>query len=95
MIKKVLLCLAALMVITAGLVFAFNEPLKEMVFAQLTQDMFVEVDSDNFEPGRQGTQTGDQLPAVRVSYQGTELTALTQFAKPRGLVVMFSRSVVW
>ncbi|MFT7305356.1 MAG: hypothetical protein ACI9P7_000616 [Candidatus Azotimanducaceae bacterium] len=95
MMKKVLLCLTALLAITAVLGFAFKEPLKEMVYEQVTQDMFVEVDDDNFEPGRQGTQTGDQFPPVRVSYQGTELIALTKFAKQRGLVVMFSRSVIW
>ena len=93
--KKILLGLAAVIVVLVALGFVFQEPLKDVAYDALTSDMFVETDNDSFEPGVTGTYEGDRFPSVHVAYQGGELTSLSEFTGDRGLVVMFSRSVVW
>ena len=95
MLKKILLSIAVLLIFVVILGFVFKEPLREVVYREVTKDMFVEADEDNFEPGVPGTQVGNNLPPVRVSFEGAELNSLAQFAGSRGLVVMFSRSVLW
>lgn len=95
MIKKILLSLASLLAIAVVLGFVFKEPLKEIVYREVAKDMFIEADDDSFEPGVSGSYVGDQFPAVSVMYSGAELSSLSQFEGTRGLIVMFSRSVLW
>ena len=49
--KNALQILAILLLLTAAIVYLFREPIKEMAFARLTQDMFVSGDNDAFDPG--------------------------------------------
>lgn len=92
MVKKIVIGVGVFLLVVIAAGYIFREPLKDMAIMILTEDMFLEEDTDTFDPG---VSAENQFPAVRVSYQGEELSSLMDFAGPRGLVIMFSRSVVW
>jgi peroxiredoxin len=79
----------ALLVIT---VLLFREPLKEAAYEKITDDMFVDADTDDFDPG---PAIGSRFPGVNALYEGDRITLLDDFAGPNGLVLMASRSFDW
>jgi peroxiredoxin len=91
-LKKILIRTLSVLVITALAVFIFREPLKEMLYAGVTKDMFVAADNDSFDPG---PALGSTFPGVRARYQGEEISLLTPFAGLNGTVLIASRSMDW
>jgi peroxiredoxin len=90
--KRALMIIAAALIIAASLTYLFREPLKEMAFARLTQDMFVTVDNDGFDPG---PALGSHFPGLRALYQGREISLIDKFAGTNGTLFVASRSLDW
>lgn len=90
--KKVLLVIAILIVLAGVGLYAFQEPLKEAAFEQLTSDMFVAGDNDAFDPG---LEVGAQFPPILASLDGASVTDVSQYSGPNGLVFIANRSVDW
>jgi len=90
--KKALIIIAAVLLITASLAYLFREPLKEIAFARLTQDMFVASDDDSFDPG---PALGSRFPGLHALYQGREISLIEEFAATNGTVFIASRSLDW
>jgi peroxiredoxin len=91
-LKNTLKILAALLLLTLALAYVFREPLKELAFTVLTQDMFVASDKDDFDPG---PAVGSNFPGLQASYQGRTITLINEFAGRNGTVFIASRSVDW
>ncbi|MEH6570790.1 MAG: redoxin domain-containing protein [Halioglobus sp.] len=90
--KKILVPALTALIITGLALFIFREPLKDMLYANVTKDMFVAADTDSFDPG---PALGSTFPGVRARYQGQEISLLTPFAGPNGTVLIASRSIAW
>lgn len=91
MIRKVLIGAVAVVALLAAAGFLLRDNVPDLMVWALTDDMFLAADTDAFDPGFDGPD----FPAVHVAYRGEVLSKLTQFSGQRGLVVLFSRSVVW
>jgi peroxiredoxin len=91
-VKVVLKIIVPLLILSVGFGYLFREPLKEMAFAILTQDMFVATDDDDFDPG---PALGSRFPGLQASYKGRPVTLLNEFAGHRGTVFIASRSFDW
>jgi hypothetical protein len=89
--RTLMIVVGALAALALG-AYVFREPLMEALFERITADMFVQSDSDTFDPG---AAVGARLPAIRASYGEEELTDATTLAGPRGLVLIANRSVDW
>ena len=89
--KALILSGAALLLVGTG-VLVFQEPLKQVAFDVLTQDMFLAEDRDAFDPG---LPLGTALPAVNATLAGRSITDLSEFAGPNGMVLIANRSVDW
>lgn len=90
--KKVLLGLLGFVVVAVGAVYLFRAPLKEVAIAELVSDMFVEGDTDNFDPG---LAIGDRFPPLLASYQGETISDMGEFINDRGMIFIANRSVDW
>tara|TARA_R110002110_G_scaffold415561_1_gene650770 strand:+ start:72741 stop:73388 length:648 start_codon:yes stop_codon:yes gene_type:complete len=90
--KKILGMITLVLVAGAVLLYLFREPLKEMAYARLTQDMFVPADTDDFDPG---PAIGSRFPGVRALYNGREIALLQPFAGRNGTALVASRSLDW
>ena len=90
--KRTLKILAALFLLVLALAYVFREPLKELAFTVLTQNMFVARDNDDFDPG---PATGSFFPGLQATYQGRRITLINEFAGRNGTVFIASRSVDW
>lgn len=90
--KKVLIVIAAVLLVAATLVYQFRMPIKEMAYAKLTENMFVAMDNDNFDPG---PALGSRFPGLRATYQGGEISLIDTFAGNNGTVFIASRSLNW
>lgn len=90
--KKFLLGLVIVLVLAAAGVFVFREPLKEIAIERITSDMFVAVDNDSFDPG---LALGATFPSIRAVREGAEVTDISGFSGPNGLVFIANRSVDW
>ena len=90
--KNIIKITVALLLLALALGFLFREPLKEMAFARLTQDMFVAADKDDFDPG---PAVGSRFPGLQSSYQGRTITLIEEFAGANGTVFIASRSYDW
>jgi peroxiredoxin len=91
-LKNTLKILAALLLLALALAYVFREPLKELAFTVLTQDMFVASDNDDFDPG---PAVGSNFPGLQASYQGRTITLINEFVGRNGTVFIASRSVDW
>lgn len=90
--KKFLVVTSAVLLMAAALIYLFREPLKEMAFARLTADMFVDADQDSFDPG---PAIGSHFPGLRAAYQGRDVSLIDEFAGDRGTIFIASRSLDW
>ena len=82
----------ALFLLALVLVYLLREPLRELAYAQLTQDMFVTGDYDEFDPG---PAVGSHFPGLQANYQGRTITLIEEFAGANGTVFIASRSFDW
>jgi peroxiredoxin len=90
--RNALSLFALLLLLTIALAYLFREPLKEVAYARLTQDMFVTRDNDNFDPG---PAVGSHFPGLQATYQGRTVTLINEFAGINGTVFLASRSYDW
>ena len=90
--KKILISTSAVLLIAGTLLYLFREPLKEVAFARLTQDMFVAQDNDSFDPG---PALGSHFPGLHATYKDREVTLIEEFAGPNGTAFIASRSLNW
>ena len=90
--KKFLIRSLGVIVVLAVGLYVFRAPLTDLVMEQIVADMFVAADTDQFDPG---VPLGRPLPAIRASHRGTELTDLSSFVGPSGIVLYAIRSVDW
>jgi peroxiredoxin len=72
--------------------YIFREPLREFAYATITEDMFVSVDDDDFDPG---PAIGSRFPGIRAVYRSKEVSLLEEFAGSRGTALVASRSFDW
>lgn len=90
--KKILKIVGALLLLALAVAYLFREPLKQMAIMQLTQDMFVTGDNDEFDPG---PAVGSRFPGIQATYLGRRITLIDEFAGPDGTVFIASRSFDW
>ena len=90
--KKPVITAVAVIILASLAFYLFREPLKQAAYDKLTQDMFVDADTDDFDPG---PALGSQFPGLRARYQGRDITLITEFAGELGTVLVASRSLDW
>ncbi len=90
--KKFLLVFLAILLLAVSAGFLFREQLFATVAGALTADMFVQADTDAFDPG---LPVGTELPPMRVRYNGGELNDIRALSGSRGLVLVANRSADW
>ena len=90
--KKVLIGFGLVVVVFVGLGFIFKTQFIEFAKEAVTSNMYVASDTDDFNPG---VRIGESFPAISASYNGSDVTSLSQFAGSKGTVFVVSRSVVW
>ena len=90
--KKVLLRLLITLIVAAVALYLFREPLREMLYAKVTDDMFVPADTDSFDPG---PAVGSSFPGVHALYQGKEIALLAPRAGVNVTVLVSRRSLDW
>mgnify|MGYP003381847140 CR=1 FL=1 len=90
--KKAFLFFAVALATVLALGYLYRDSLKARVYAQITQDMFIDADTDEFDPG---PAIGSSFPGVRARYEGREITLIQEFAGTKGTVFIASRSLDW
>jgi peroxiredoxin len=85
-----IVCVLILLTVVAG--YFYREELKQIVFAQITQGMFVAVDNDDFDPG---PAINSHFPGLQATYQGRSITLIDEFKGVNGTAVIASRSFDW
>jgi hypothetical protein len=90
--KKVLLGFLGFVVVVIGGVYLFRAPIKEAAIAELVSDMFIEGDTDSFDPG---LAIGDRFPPLLASYQGETISDMGEFISDKGMIFVANRSVDW
>jgi hypothetical protein len=91
MIRKLLTAAFVLLVVAAGL-YLFKAQLWDFTAKKLTADMFVQADTDSFDPG---ITVGEQFPDIHALYQGREVTDVGEFIHDKGMVFVANRSADW
>ena len=91
-VKRFLLSALGVVALLVVAVLIFREPLKEAAYERLTDDMFVEADTDSFDPG---PAIGSRFPGMTARYGGETVRLIEPFAGPAGTVFMASRSFDW
>jgi peroxiredoxin len=81
-----------LILLSLALGYLYREPIKQMVFTQITQGMFVAVDNDDFDPG---PAINSHFPGLQATYQGRSITLIDEFKGVNGTAVIASRSFDW
>ena len=90
--KKTALIIGAIVLLMAVAGYFYRESLKDAAFAKLTQDMFLDGDTDDFDPG---PALGSRFPGLRATYGGETITLIEEFAGSNGTVFVASRSLDW
>jgi peroxiredoxin len=81
-----------LILLSLALGYLYREPIKQRVFTQITQGMFVAVDNDDFDPG---PAINSHFPGLQATYQGRSITLIDEFKGVNGTAVIASRSFDW
>ena len=90
--KKILLGVLGLVVITVGGVYLYRAPLMNSALDQMLAVMFVPADTDDFNPG---LAIGDQFPPLLAEYNGQNVTDMGEFISDKGMIFIANRSVDW
>jgi peroxiredoxin len=90
--RNVLKLLLPLLALVLALAVVFRENLVAFVHSKLTEDMFVQGDFDDFDPG---PAVGSHFPGLRATYRGHAVTLVETFAGRNGTVLIASRSFDW
>lgn len=90
--KKILLSLLGVIAVIGVAGYIFRAPLIDVVKEKITEDMFVEVDDDSFDPG---LSLGETFPAINADYQGRVVSDTSEFVADKGMIFIANRSVDW
>ena len=90
--KKRLVIVLSVLLVASGGIYLLRGQLWEGVKDALTADMFVEADTDHFDPG---VAIGSTFPSIRAHYQGREIQDLQPFIHDKGMVFITNRSANW
>jgi hypothetical protein len=90
--KKVLVILGGILLLTGAGGYLFKEPLWEFAKAAITADMFVAADTDSFDPG---IAVGQPFPPIKAIYNGQEIADVGDFVHDKGMVFIANRSADW
>jgi hypothetical protein len=90
--RKVLLVLAAAcgVVLVAG--YLYRDQLKMAAVDRATANMFVDTDTDAYDPG---IAIGQPVPAIHALLNGREVSSVDGLMGKRGLLLFVNRSVDW
>jgi len=91
MMKKTVAVASMSLVVAAG-IYLFRAQLWDMTAQKLTDGMFVETDTDAFNPG---IAVGSQFPDIYAQYQGREVIDAGEFIHDKGMVFIANRSADW
>ena len=90
--KKRLVIVLSVLFVACGSIYLLRGQLWEGIKNTLTADMFVEADTDDFDPG---IAIGSAFPAIRAHYQGQEINDLQPLIHDKGMVFIANRSADW
>ncbi len=90
--KKVLIGALAVVVTVGVAGILFRGPLMKEVADLLPADMFIDADTDAFDPG---LPVGARMPAIAARYDGRTIQDVTEFMGANGVVLFANRSVDW
>jgi len=90
--QKILGILLLCVFLLGGLGYLFRDSLMEVAVSQITADMYVNADSDAFDPG---LPIGSEFPGIRAHYEGHAITSIDRFIHDRGMVFVANRSADW
>ncbi len=90
--KKVLLSVVGVIAALAVLAFIFQDNLMDMAKDRLTQDMYVDADTDAFDPG---LPVGATFPQIDALHNGKTLKDISEFPIDKGMIFVANRSVSW
>ena len=80
-----IVCVLILLTVVAG--YFYREQLKQIVFAQITQGMFVAVDNDDFDPG---PAINSHFPGLQATYKDRSITLIDEY-----LPVFYKDIAMW
>ena len=90
--KNKLASFAGLALLLGAGIYLARAPLWDMAVEKLTDNMFVEADSDSFDPG---LRVGQYFPQIAAVYQGNEIHSVEQFINDKGMIFIANRSADW
>lgn len=90
--KKISLSILGVLVLLAAFGFLFRGPLFELVAERLTADMFIDQDTDAFDPG---LPIGARFPQIEARYQGAVIQDVGSFPIDKGMIFIANRSADW
>jgi hypothetical protein len=90
--KKRLVIVLSVLFVACGGMYLFRGQLWEEVKVAITANMFVEADTDDFDPG---VAIGETFPSIQALYQGREVKDLQPFVHDKGMVFIANRSADW
>lgn len=90
--KSALKVTTASLALVMAVAYLFREPLREFAYEQLTRDMFVAADQDDFDPG---PSVGSSFPGLHATHEGRSVSLLNPFAGANGTLFIASRSLDW
>ena len=90
--KKRLVIVLSVLLVASGGIYLLRGQLWEGIKNTLTADMFVEADTDDFDPG---VAIGSTFPAIQALYQGQEINDVQPFVQDKGMVFIANRSADW
>ena len=90
--KKPIVAVAAILVAVVVTGAVFKDPLRAWLEDVVAEDMFVDSDSDSYDPG---LAVGDSFPPIHALYQGREISSIDPFILDKGLVFIAVRSADW
>jgi hypothetical protein len=90
--KKRLVIVLSVLLVASGGIYLLRGQLWEGIKNTITADMFVEADTDDFDPG---VAIGSTFPAIQALYQGQEINDVQPFVHDKGMVFIANRSADW
>lgn len=90
--QKRLAIVFSVLLVASGGIYLLRGQLWEGMKNALSADMFVEADTDDFDPG---VVIGSTFPTIRALYQGREIKDLQPYVHDKGMVFIANRSADW
>lgn len=90
--KKIIYRILVGIAILAIAAYLMRAPLLALLKENITENMFVSADTDNFDPG---LEIGSPFPQLHALYQDEVIADLTPFMGAAGMVVVANRSAEW